>query len=52
MNELLASIVYVYFQETVPKEFEASTEYVDCDLEYRQSCYFSMESSMLKEISL
>lgn len=27
MNELLASIVYVYFKEAVPANFEASTEY-------------------------
>jgi len=28
MNELLASIVYVYFMEAVPASFEASNEYL------------------------
>lgn len=27
MNELLASVVYVYFQEAIPADFEPSSEY-------------------------
>lgn len=27
INEILASVVYVYFQEAVPKEFHPSNEY-------------------------
>jgi hypothetical protein len=39
MNELLASIVYVYFKEAVPANFEASSEY--------PSVYHSIESKYL-----
>jgi hypothetical protein len=31
MNELLASIVYVYFMEAVPASFEASNEYLSAN---------------------
>jgi hypothetical protein len=35
MNELLASIVYVYFKEAVPANFEASSEYPPCLSQHR-----------------
>lgn len=37
MNELLASIVYVYFMEAVPTSFESSNEYLLDNLALKRS---------------
>lgn len=31
MNELLASVVYVYFQEAIPADYEPASEYPPAD---------------------